>query len=84
VRQLAAAFRRRKLASGNVSSKLEAQKRQQAAALQRWAPSRNIFRVYKPSSSRRYFAGSSLWHPPASLSRDIKSDVFHEANIASR
>jgi len=34
VRQLAAAFLRRKLASGNGSSKLEPQKRQQAAALQ--------------------------------------------------
>ena len=34
VRQLAAAFLRRKLASGRVSSKLERQKRQQAAALQ--------------------------------------------------
>jgi hypothetical protein len=34
VRQLAAAFLRWKLASGSTSSKLEAQKRQQAAALQ--------------------------------------------------
>jgi hypothetical protein len=34
VRQLAAAFFRRKLASGGLSSKLERQKRQQAAALQ--------------------------------------------------
>jgi hypothetical protein len=35
VRQLAAAFLRRKLASGGTSSKLETQKRQQAAALQK-------------------------------------------------
>jgi len=34
VRQLAAAFPRRKLASGSTSSKLETKKRQQAAALQ--------------------------------------------------
>jgi hypothetical protein len=34
VRQLAAAFLRRKLASGSASSKLETKKRQQAAALQ--------------------------------------------------
>ena len=37
VRQLAAAFLRRKLASVGVSSKLETQKRQQAVALQRRA-----------------------------------------------
>jgi len=35
VRQLAAAFLRRELASGSTSNKFEAQKRQQAAALQR-------------------------------------------------
>jgi hypothetical protein len=35
VRQLAAAFPRRELASGSASSKLETEKRQQAAALQR-------------------------------------------------
>jgi hypothetical protein len=34
VRQLAAVFPRRKLASGSASSKLETRKRQQAAALQ--------------------------------------------------
>ena len=50
MRQLAAAFLRRKLASGIPSSKLETQKRQQAAALQS-APSAAVERAGAPTGA---------------------------------
>jgi hypothetical protein len=45
VRQLAAAFLRRELASGSTSNKFEAQKRQQAAALQREGGGRGVAKI---------------------------------------